>query len=90
MACSVDDIKKAHGKRTEGRLKIQMIKLQGGVLAPLDELESEELKSSVHAIPLSTVKFLHFLSSVLTIGPQTKQNGLILMSASNLTHSANI
>ena len=45
MACSVDDIKKAHGKRTEGRLKIQMIKLQGGVLAPLDELESEELKS---------------------------------------------
>ena len=45
MACSVDDIKKAHGKRTEGRLKIQVIKLQGGVLAPLDELESEELKS---------------------------------------------
>ena len=45
MACSVDDIKKAHGKRTEGRLKIQVIKLQGGVLAPLDELESKELKS---------------------------------------------
>ena len=38
-------LKKAHGKRTEGRLKIQVIKLQGGVLAPLDELESEELKS---------------------------------------------
>ena len=90
MACSVDDIKKAHGKRTEGRLKIQVIKLQGGVLAPLDELESEELKSSLHAIPLSTVKFLHFLSSVLTIGRQIKQNGNTLMSASNLTHSVNI
>ena len=81
MACSVDDIKKAHGKRTEGRLKIQVIKLQGGVLAPLDELESEELKS---------LKCSPFLSSALTIGPQIKQNGNTLMSASNLTHSESI
>ena len=90
MACSVDDIKKAHGKRTEGRLKIQVIKLQGGVLAPLDELESEELKSSAPAVQLSTVKFLHFLSSVLTIGLQIKQNGNTLMNASNLTPFASI
>lgn len=90
MACSVDDIKKAHGKRTEGRLKIQMIKLQGGVLAPLDELESEELKSSVHAIPLSIVRCSPFLNSVLTIGLQIKQNGNTLMSASNLTPFVNI
>lgn len=45
MAHSVDDICKAHGKRYKARLRIQMIKMQGGVLVPLDEKEAEALKS---------------------------------------------
>lgn len=78
-----------------------MIKLQGGVLAPLDELESEELKSlkngeqyEIEIIrtrnPAFHRKVFAFLNSVLTIGLQIKQNGNTLMSASNLTPFVNI
>lgn len=45
MAHSVNDIVKAHGRRYKARLKIQMIKMQGGVLVPLNEREAEALVS---------------------------------------------
>lgn len=44
MAHSVDDIKKAHGKRTEGRLRLQMLKVSDGFQA-FDEMTAEALKS---------------------------------------------
>lgn len=45
MAHSVNDIVKAHGKRYKARLRIQMIKMPGGVLIPLSEREAEALAS---------------------------------------------
>ncbi|MXN88578.1 DUF1367 family protein [Pasteurella canis] len=45
MAHSVDDIVKAHGKRYKARLRIQVIKMAGGLLAPLDDREAEALQS---------------------------------------------
>ncbi|OOF49286.1 hypothetical protein BKK54_09145 [Rodentibacter genomosp. 1] len=45
MAHSVDDIVKAHGKRYKARLRIQVIKLAGGLLSPLNDMEAEALNS---------------------------------------------
>lgn len=45
MAHSVDDIIKAQGKRYKARLRIQVIKMAGGLLVPLDDREAEALQS---------------------------------------------